>query len=107
MHAGSADRHYGWTGSLLFFPDHVGAVDDQEWEVAGPRRDYMERAPLLADVPSLGEAALPGFQYDGWFGVWAPAKTPRKTVTAISREIGRLLDLPDVKARIVHASVPT
>jgi tripartite-type tricarboxylate transporter receptor subunit TctC len=61
----------------------------------------VQRAPLLPDVPSLGEAALPGFQYDGWFGVWAPAKTPRKTVTAISREIGRILDLPDVKERIV------
>lgn len=60
-----------------------------------------QRAPLLPDVPALGEAALPGFQYDGWFGVWAPAKTPRKTVTAISREIGRILDLPDVKERIV------
>jgi tripartite-type tricarboxylate transporter receptor subunit TctC len=60
-----------------------------------------DRVPLLPNVPSLGETALPGFKYDGWFGIWAPGKTPRRTVDAISREVGRILSLPDVKERIV------
>lgn len=60
-----------------------------------------ERVALLPDVPPLGEAALPGFKYDGWFGIWAPIKTPRKTVNAISQEVGRILALPDVTERIV------
>jgi tripartite-type tricarboxylate transporter receptor subunit TctC len=60
-----------------------------------------ERVPLLPDVPPLAEAALPGFKYDGWFGIWAPAKTPRKTIDAISREVARILALPDVGERIV------
>jgi tripartite-type tricarboxylate transporter receptor subunit TctC len=60
-----------------------------------------DRVPLLPDVPSLGETALSGFKYDGWFGIWAPAKTPRKTISTIAREVARILDLPDVKERIV------
>jgi len=60
-----------------------------------------ERVPLLPDVPSLGESTLPGFKYDGWFGIWAPARVPRKTIDFISREVGRILALPDVSERIV------
>ncbi len=60
-----------------------------------------ERAPLLPDVPSLGEAALPGFQYDGWFGLWAPSMAPRKTIDRVAREVARILELSDVKDRIV------
>lgn len=60
-----------------------------------------ERVALLPDVPPLGETALPGFKYDGWFGIWAPSKTPRKTIHAISKEVGRILALPDVSGRIV------
>ncbi|MGQ0522396.1 MAG: tripartite tricarboxylate transporter substrate-binding protein [Betaproteobacteria bacterium] len=59
------------------------------------------RMVLLPDVPPLAEAALPGFKYDGWFGIWAPGKTPRKTINAISQEVARILALPDVGERIV------
>jgi tripartite-type tricarboxylate transporter receptor subunit TctC len=60
-----------------------------------------ERVPLLPDVPTLAEAALPNFRYDGWFGMWAPGKTPRRTIDLIAREVGRILALPDVGEKIV------
>lgn len=66
-----------------------------------------ERVPLLPEVPSLGESALPGFKYDGWFGLWAPAKTSRRTVEAIAREVARILKLAEVGERIVsQGAVP-
>jgi len=58
------------------------------------------RQPLLPDVPTIAEAGLPGFQYDGWFGVFAPSKVPRATIDRLSREIGRILALAEVKERI-------
>jgi tripartite-type tricarboxylate transporter receptor subunit TctC len=58
------------------------------------------RQPLLPDVPTLAESALPGFTYDGWFGVLVQSRTPRKTVQQLSKEIARILDLADVKDRI-------
>ena len=60
-----------------------------------------ERVPLLPEVPTLSEAALPNFRYDGWFGLWAPGKTSRRTIDVIAREVGRILVLPDVGEKIV------
>jgi tripartite-type tricarboxylate transporter receptor subunit TctC len=59
-----------------------------------------ERLALLPDVPTIAEAALPGFEYDGWYGIFAPAKTPRAIVNKLATEVGRILRLPDVADRI-------
>ena len=59
-----------------------------------------QRAQLLPDVPTVAEAGLAGFEYDGWFGLFAPARTPRAVVARLSAEVARILALPDVKDRI-------
>jgi tripartite-type tricarboxylate transporter receptor subunit TctC len=58
------------------------------------------RLPLLPDVPTIDETAIPGFEYDGWFGVFAPSRTPRTVVDKLSGEIGRILRMKDVSERI-------
>ena len=60
-----------------------------------------QRAPLLPDTPTPAEAGLPEFEYDGWYGMLAPGNTPRPIVEKISKEMARILDMPDVKERIV------
>src|SRR4051794_4687110 len=37
-----------------------------------------QRLPMLPDVPTIAEAALPGFVYEGWYGIFTPARTPRE-----------------------------
>lgn len=59
-----------------------------------------QRAPPMPDVPTIAEAGLAGFEYEGWYGLLAPGKTPRKIVNLLSSEIGRILELPDIKERI-------
>jgi tripartite-type tricarboxylate transporter receptor subunit TctC len=59
-----------------------------------------ERIALLPDVPTIAEAALPGFEYDGWYGIFVPAKTPRAIINKVSLEVGRILRLADVTERI-------
>ena len=58
------------------------------------------RLAMLPDVPTIDEAALPGFEYDGWFGVFAPSRTPRPVVNKLSSEIGRILRTKEVSERI-------
>lgn len=58
------------------------------------------RLPVLPDVPTIDEAALPGFEYDGWFGVFAPSRTSRTIVNKLSAEIGRILRMKEVSDRI-------
>ena len=58
-----------------------------------------KRSPLLPNVPTLAEV-LPGFERDAAHGVLAPARTSRPIVQQISRDIARVLDMPDVKERM-------
>jgi tripartite-type tricarboxylate transporter receptor subunit TctC len=61
-----------------------------------------QRLPMLPDVPTIGEAGVPGFVYEGWFGVFAPARTPRPIVNRLSQEIGRIIMLPENQERIAR-----
>ena len=55
------------------------------------------RTPLLPDVPTIAEAGpLPGYAIDIWFGVLAPARTPRPIVDRVNAEINRVLQDPQV-----------
>jgi tripartite-type tricarboxylate transporter receptor subunit TctC len=59
-----------------------------------------QRLPMLQDVPTIAEAAIPGFQYVGWYGVFVASRTPRAIVNKVSAEVGRILMLPDVYDKI-------
>ena len=59
------------------------------------------RVPLLPDVPTVAEAALPGFEYDGWFGILAPSKTPRAIIMKLNKEVVRILETTDVREKIL------
>ena len=64
-----------------------------------------QRSPLLPDVPTVAEAGLPGFAYDLWSGLFAPAGTPRHIVDQLNREVSRIMNLPDVKERFSSQGV--
>ena len=59
-----------------------------------------QRVAQLPDVPTVAEAALPGFEYDGWYGFVAPAKTPRAVIMKLNTEISRILDTSDVRDKL-------
>lgn len=59
-----------------------------------------DRLAALAEVPTVAEAALPGFQYDGWYGLIAPARTPRAVINKLAQEVGRILRLPDISEKL-------
>ncbi len=59
-----------------------------------------KRSPVLPNVPTVAEAAVPGFEFDLWFGILAPRKTPRPVVNLLSKEVARILVLPDIKERM-------
>jgi tripartite-type tricarboxylate transporter receptor subunit TctC len=59
-----------------------------------------KRFAHLPNVPTVAESGLPGFDYESWFGVMAPAGTPSPIVTRASDDIARALRLPDVQERM-------
>jgi tripartite-type tricarboxylate transporter receptor subunit TctC len=60
-----------------------------------------KRVKAHPDVPTIAEAALPGFVWDSWAAILAPGKTPRAIVLKLNREITRILQTPDITQRLV------
>jgi tripartite-type tricarboxylate transporter receptor subunit TctC len=60
-----------------------------------------KRSPLFPDLPTVAEAGIPGFEYDQWYGLLAAAKTPRPIVNQVNKEVVRILNLPDIKERML------
>ena len=54
------------------------------------------RSPLLPEVPTVAEAAVPGYEASTWFGVLAPAATPKEIVAKLNTEIARVLGTPEM-----------
>jgi tripartite-type tricarboxylate transporter receptor subunit TctC len=61
----------------------------------------LKRSVAIPDVPTIDESGLPGFEVIGWWGMLAPAKTPRPVVLLLNREVRAALDAPEVKKSLV------
>ena len=63
------------------------------------------RTPLAPDVPTVAEAGVPGYELTVWFGLVAPAATPREVVQKLNAESLRILAMPDVRERFLAQGV--
>jgi tripartite-type tricarboxylate transporter receptor subunit TctC len=63
------------------------------------------RSPLFPDMPTIAETGLPGYESLGWFGVYAPANTPREIVAKVSADLAKILAMPEVKQRLAEVGV--
>ncbi len=59
-----------------------------------------QRSPALPNVPTLGEAVVPGYQIVPWVGLFGPAGLPGDVVELLSTTLGRILAMPEVAQRI-------
>ncbi|NMM86993.1 hypothetical protein B2J88_21930 [Rhodococcus sp. SRB_17] len=56
-----------------------------------------KRSPLLPDVPTIAQAGVPGYDVEGWFGLFAPAGVPKPILTRLNQEVVRILQEPKVR----------
>lgn len=59
-----------------------------------------QRSTLRPEIPTVAEAGLPGYDYQDWWGVFAPAKTPPAVIDRLAKETARILRLPDVTKQL-------
>ncbi len=59
-----------------------------------------KRSPAAPELPTMQEAGVAGYEVAGWYGVLAPAKTPRPIIDKLNTEIVRILHSPDVQNRL-------
>ena len=60
-----------------------------------------QRFSVLADTPTIAEAGLPGYALYPWLGLFVPARTPPEIIARINAETAKIVNSPEVKARLV------
>lgn len=63
------------------------------------------RIPSLPDVPTIAEAGLPGAQVLIWYGLVAPAATPRDVVVRLNREVLKIMQSPDIREKFSQQGI--
>lgn len=59
-----------------------------------------KRSPFMPDLPTISESGVPGFEAIQWFGLLAPAGTPKAIVDRLQKETARILETPVMKDRL-------
>ena len=61
-----------------------------------------KRSPELPDIPTIAEAGVPGYEAMSWFGLFAPAATPKPVLDRLNAALVKVLNQPDVKKKIAE-----
>ena len=87
---------------LMFSPAPTAAphIEAGTLRVIGTTGD--KRSALFPDYPTAGESGLPGYASIGWFGLFAPAKTPQAILDKVSADVATILSTEDAKKRMAQ-----
>src|SRR5207344_3360871 len=64
-----------------------------------------KRSQAIPDIPTVAEAGVPGYETGSWYGIVAPAKTPRPVIERLSREIATATRSEEISRRLVDEAV--
>ena len=73
---------------------------------AGKVVNQFSRSPVLPEVLTVAESGVPGFESIAWYGVVAPAGTPREIIAKLNAEMVRIANLPDIKQKLMEMGSP-
>lgn len=65
----------------------------------------MKRSKFLPGVPTINESGLPGYEFDTWYGLLAPAATPKNIIARINAEVNKLVKEPVIAERLAKQSL--
>ncbi|WBY03126.1 tripartite tricarboxylate transporter substrate binding protein [Ramlibacter tataouinensis] len=91
-----AGRVTGMFCNLPLCLQHIRAGKLTALGVTSPKR-----SPLLAEVPTIAEAGVPGYSVEGWFGLFAPAAVPKPILQRLNAEVVKILSEPKVKEQLL------
>ena len=112
LKAGIDLQHVPYKGTGLSIPDlangqvailfdsivtalaHVKTGNVRALAISSPRR-----TPLAPDLPTMAEAGVPGFESETWFGLFAPAATPKDVVARVSTDAAAAVQAADLRGR--------
>lgn len=110
MLAGVDMLHVPYKGAAPAMVDLLGGRVDLMFDFLSPALPRIQanqlralgvtsatRSPLLPEVPTIAEAGVPGYEVLGSLGIFAPARTPQEIIGKLNAELGKVVQLPEVK----------
>jgi tripartite-type tricarboxylate transporter receptor subunit TctC len=105
--------HVPYKGSGDAIKDLLGGTVNMNFDTMPPVLSHIQsgklrglaistprRLPQLPDVPTFEEEGIRGFDVTNWYGVMAPAGTPREIVNKLNADINKAMQVPEVRARL-------
>ena len=83
--------------SMMFLPIHVAMPYVNSGKLRVLAVTTRMRSPVAPNVPTMVEAGVPGYEVDMWYGLLAPANTPKEIIAKINAEVALVLNMPDVR----------
>jgi tripartite-type tricarboxylate transporter receptor subunit TctC len=104
--------HVPYKGSAAALTDLIGGQVSVMFDNLPPSMSHIRsgklrplaittttRYPTLPDLPTMVEAGVPGYESSSWFGIMAPAGTPKDIIARLNAEARKIMALPDVRER--------
>jgi tripartite-type tricarboxylate transporter receptor subunit TctC len=86
--------------TFFFSPISAALANVRDGKLLALGVSTSKRSSALPNVPTIAESGLPGFDYNLWVGMFAPAGTPPDIVDKINKDIIRALQSPEIKERL-------
>ena len=87
---------------LSLTPIAVGMPHARAGRLRAIAQAGLQRSVAVPDLPTVDESGLPGFEVIGWWGMLAPARTPRPVVALLNKEIRAVLELAEVRRNLIE-----
>jgi len=99
-----ADLMGGHVSAMLGnLPEQIGAIKAGRVRAIGI--SSVKRSPLLEHVPTIAESGVPGFEVTAWYGVAAPAATPKPVLEKINADMIKALRMQDLQQRLLEQGI--
>ena len=85
--------------TMVFDPIPTSLAQVKSGRIKALAITSAKRSALMPELPTVAESGLPGFEVVAWFGLYAPAATPKDIVTKLNADVTRALQLPDVREK--------
>ena len=84
---------------MVFDPIPTAITQVRSGKIKALAITSARRSALMPELPTVAESGLPGFDVAAWFGLYAPAATPKEIVARLNADVNRVLQLPEVKEK--------
>ena len=92
---------------LMFAPLAAAASQIKAGRLRAFAVTTAKRSALMPELPTIAETGLPGYEAYTWYGVLAPARTPRPIIERLNKEIVAILKMPEVTAALLQQGLDT